>query len=170
LKISNPVSQIRRSLSYRLASLFGLGEVPAAQGTVATLVAGIPCFLIAGRFLWQVQLLLFTILAGIGWYVSHKTEMELGRSDPGEIVIDELCGYLFAMIGHPVSFASILSGFLLFRLFDIWKPWPIGLIDRKLPGGAGVMADDILAGIYANILGLIVIQTINYLLGLVGDI
>jgi phosphatidylglycerophosphatase A len=65
------------------------------------------------------------------------------------------------MLGHPVSFASILSGFLLFRLFDIWKPWPIRLIDRKLPGGAGVMADDILAGTFANVVGLIVLKLVN---------
>jgi phosphatidylglycerophosphatase A len=153
--------QISRSINFRIASLFGLGEVAAGQGTVATLIAGIPCFLVAGRFSWQVQLALSIIVSGIGWYVSEKTERELGRSDPGEIVIDELCGYLFAMLGHPVSFASILSGFLLFRLFDIWKPWPIRLIDRKLPGGAGVMADDILAGTCANVVGLIVLKLVN---------
>ncbi len=155
------VMQIRRSINFRLASLFGLGEVPAGQGTVATLIAGIPCFLVAGRFSWQAQLTLSIIVSGIGWYVSDKTEKELGRPDPGEIVIDELCGYLFAMLGHPVSFASILTGFLLFRLFDIWKPWPIRFIDQKVPGGAGVMADDILAGIYANALGLIVLKLVN---------
>jgi phosphatidylglycerophosphatase A len=152
---------MRRSFSFRLASLFGLGEVPAAQGTIATLFAGIPCFLVAGTFPWRLQLVLSIVVLGTGWYVSEKTEQELGRSDPREIVIDELCGYLIAMIGHPVSFASILTGFLLFRLFDIWKPWPIRLIDRKLPGGAGIMADDILAGIYANVLGLIFLQKIH---------
>lgn len=128
---------------------------------MATLVAGIPCFLLAGRFSWQVQMVLSIVISAIGWYASEKTERELGRADPAEIVIDELCGYLIAMIGHPVSFVSIFTGFLLFRLFDIWKPWPIRLIDRKLPGGAGVMADDILAGIYANILGLVVLKLVN---------
>ncbi len=101
------------------------------------------------------------VVAVIGWCASEKAEGELGCSDPGEIVIDELCGYLVAMTGHTVSFASILSGFLLFRLFDIWKPWPIRLIDRSVEGGLGIMADDILAGIYANVLGLILLNLIG---------
>jgi phosphatidylglycerophosphatase A len=150
--------QRTHSINFRLASIFGLGEVPACRGTVATLIAGIPCFLVAGRFAWQVQLALSIVVFGIGWYVSEKAERELGRSDPGEIVIDELCGYLVAMVGHSVSFASILTGFLLFRLFDIWKPWPIRLVDRKLAGGIGIMADDVLAGIAANVLGLILLS------------
>lgn len=137
MKNSTPLRQKSRSFHFLLASLFGLGEVGAAQGTVATLVAGIPCFLVAGHYSWQLQLLLAIVVFGIGWYVSEKTERELGRSDPGEIVIDELCGYLFTMLGHPVGFTSIIVGFLLFRLFDIWKPWPIRLIDRKLPGEPG---------------------------------
>ena len=151
-----------RSINFRIASIFGLGEVRGWAGTVATLIAGIPCFIVAGRFSWQVQLTVCIVVSAIGWYVSEKTEMELGRSDPGEIVIDELCGYLVAMVGHSVSFPSILTGFFLFRLFDIWKPWPIRLVDRKLKGGIGVMGDDILAGIYANVLGLIVLKLLNY--------
>ena len=146
------------SINFWLASLFGLGKAPVAPGTVASLIAGVPCFLVAGRFSWQVQLALFAIVTMTGWYVSENAERELGRSDPSEIVIDELCGYLVAMAGHPLSFASILTGFLLFRLFDIWKPWPIRLVDRRLPGGIGIMADDILAGIFANVLGLILLK------------
>jgi phosphatidylglycerophosphatase A len=154
--------QTRHSINFLLASLFGLGKVPASPGTAATLVAGIPCFLVAGRFSWQLQLALCIVLSGIGWYVAEKTEVELNRSDPSEIVIDELCGYLVAMTGHAVSFASILTGFLLFRLFDIWKPWPIRLIDRRVPGGLGVMCDDIVAGIFANVLGLILLKIAGY--------
>ena len=88
-------------------------------------------------------------------------DYELGRIDPGEVVIDELCGYLVAMTGHGVNFVSILSGFLLFRLFDIWKPWPIRSLEKKLPGGAGIMADDVLAGIYANVFGFIFLKLVN---------
>ena len=149
------------SINFRLASLFGLGKAPLAPGTVATLIAGVPCFLAAGRFSWQIQLAFSTLVFVIGWYVSGNTERELGRIDPGEVVIDELCGYLVAMTGHEVSFVSVLSGFLLFRLFDIWKPWPIRSLERKLPGGAGIMLDDVLAGIYANVLGLTLLKLMS---------
>lgn len=160
-----PLTQKRkqedRSINLRLAFLFGLGKAPAAPGTVATLIAGVPCFLAAGRFSWQMQLAFSAVVFMIGWYVSGNAQRELGRIDPGEVVIDELCGYLVAMTGHPVSFVSILSGFLLFRLFDIWKPWPIRSFERKLQGGAGIMLDDVLAGIYANVLGLILLKLVS---------
>ena len=85
-----------------------------------------------------------------------------GQDNPREVVIDELCGYLVAMTGHAVSFPSILTGFLLFRLFDIWKPWPIRSVESKLSGGAAIMIDDVLAGICANVLGLIVLKLVIY--------
>ncbi len=149
------------SIYYRLASVFGLGKTPVAPGTVATLIAGIPCFVAAGHLPWQIQLILAGAVFWIGWIVSEETERELGRTDPREVVIDELCGYLVAMAGHPVSFPSILTGFLLFRLFDIWKPWPIRSVESKLTGGAAIMLDDVLAGIYANVLGLIVLKLLS---------
>ena len=146
------------TIYYRLATVLGLGKAPVAPGTVATLIAGIPCFLAAGCFPWQFQLILAGALFWIGWVASGKTERELGRTDPGEVVIDEVCGYLVAMTGHAVSFPSILTGFLLFRLFDIWKPWPIRSVETKLTGGAAIMLDDVLAGICANVLGLMVLK------------
>jgi phosphatidylglycerophosphatase A len=149
------------SIYCQLASVFGLGNAPVAPGTVATLIAGIPCFLVAGRFPWQIQSIFAGAVFWIGWVVSEKTERELGRTDPGEVVIDELCGYLVAMTGHAVSFPSILTGFLLFRLFDIWKPWPIRSVETKLTGGAAIMIDDVLAGICANVLGLIVLKLVG---------
>ncbi len=138
-----------------------MGNSPIAPGTAATLLAGVPCFLAVGRFSLRMQLIFSLIVFGIGWYVSEKVERELNRNDPGEVVIDELCGYMLAMAGHPVSFASILTGFLLFRLFDIWKPWPIRSTERALPGGLGVMMDDVLAGIYANLLGLVILKLLS---------
>lgn len=147
-----------RSVYFRLASVLGLGKAPVAPGTVATLVAGVPCYLAVGRFGWQIQSAFAGALFLAGWYLSGKAERELGSTDPGEIVIDEVCGYLVAMIGHRLSFWSILTGFLLFRLFDIWKPWPIGPVERKLTGGASIMIDDVLAGILANILGFVALK------------
>ena len=148
------------SIHFLLASVCGLGQAPVAPGTVATLFAGVPCFLVVGRLAWTVQLFFAGALFWIGWYASGKAERQLGRTDPQEIVIDELCGYLVAMAGHAVSFPSILTGFLLFRLFDIWKPWPVRSVERGLTGGASIMTDDVLAGIYANVLGLIVLKLV----------
>ncbi|MDR3569748.1 MAG: phosphatidylglycerophosphatase A [Syntrophobacteraceae bacterium] len=141
-----------------VATVLGVGKAPFAPGTVATLVAGIPCFLLIGRFSWQIQWTIALALFAVGVYFSREAAKEIGHSDPHEVVIDELCGYLIAMAGHPVSFLSIFTGFLLFRAFDIWKPWPICAVDRKLSGGIGIMLDDVLAGIGANILGLIILR------------
>ena len=146
------------SIYCRLATIFGLGKSPVAPGTVATLFAGVPFFLIVGRLSWQIQAALAFALFLAGAYVSRETERELARQDPREVVIDELCGYLIAMVGHPPGFLSITTGFLLFRAFDIWKPWPIRSIDRDLTGGIGIMLDDVVAGIFANILGLVILR------------
>ena len=66
-------------------------------------------------------------------------------------MLDEICGYLVTMILVPAGWLWIVLGFLLFRLFDIWKPWPIGLIDRKVQGGLGIVVDDVVAGVFAAI-------------------
>jgi phosphatidylglycerophosphatase A len=143
------------------ASIFGLGRSPVAPGSVATLVAGVPFFIAVGCFSWPVLLAIDAALFWAGWYVSGKAERQLGKTDPPEVVIDELCGYMVAMTGHPVSFASICCGFLLFRLFDIWKPWPIRYVEKNLRGGASIMLDDVLAGVCANILGFIFLKLLS---------
>ena len=151
------------SSGYRLATVFGIGRVPFASGTVATLIAGVPCFLAVGSLSPPSQIYLALLLFALGVYVSDEAEREIGRTDPGEVVIDELCGYLVAMIGHPVTFPSILAGFFFFRLFDIWKPWPLRILESRLKGGLGIMADDVGAGIYANFAGLIVLRIFHLL-------
>lgn len=149
------------SIHSRLATLFCLGKSPVAPGTVATLFAGVPCFLLLGRLSWQIQWAMAVVLFLAGARVADVAERQSGRKDPGEIVIDELCGYLVAMAGHPVSLLSIVAGFLLFRAFDIWKPWPIRLVDRQMTGGVGIMLDDVLAGIFANLLGLLLLKLVS---------
>lgn len=150
-----------RSNNFLFASVLGLGTAPVASGTVASLVAGVPCFLLIGHLSVFAQLLVSIFVFLIGWYVSTEVEYELGRTDPGEVVIDELCGFLVAMIGHPVSLVSIAAGFFLFRLFDIWKPWPLRFLERNLKRGLGIMMDDVGAGIYANILGLVILKLLS---------
>ena len=128
---------------------FGSGLSPYAPGTMGTLVA-IPPYLL----LSQLELLpyLVVVAAGflIGIYLCDKTSKSLGVHDHSGIVWDEIIGYWITMIAIPaVTWQWILAGFVLFRFFDIVKPWPVKIADKKVPGGFGIMFDDLLAGLYA---------------------
>jgi len=81
--------------------------------------------------------------------ISHRAEKIFTSRDDGRIVIDEIAGYLVAMTGAVPGVGSVITGFFLFRLFDVFKPWPGSMIDRKLGGGAGIVLDDVAAGLYA---------------------
>ena len=129
---------------------FGSGLSPYAPGTLGTLVA-IPIywfFINFGYAIYIPVLLLFTVL---GFYLCGHTARALGVHDHGGIVWDEIVGYMITMLFVPVSWGWIILGFVFFRLFDIWKPWPIRILDQRVHGGVGIMVDDILAGIYAAI-------------------
>jgi phosphatidylglycerophosphatase A len=84
--------------------------------------------------------------------MAHEAEIILKSEDPGCIVIDEIAGMLVTLIGLPFNMISVLTGFLIFRILDIWKPYPIRFIERKLSGGVGIVMDDIVAGILGNII------------------
>jgi phosphatidylglycerophosphatase A len=132
-----------------LAFGFGSGLSPKAPGTMGTLAA-LPMILLAhglGIPLWI--LFLITTIAGI--WLADKSSKALGVHDHPGIVIDEFAGMMLTLLFIPLSWISVLLGFALFRLFDIWKPWPIRVIDEKVHGGLGIMLDDLLAGLYAAI-------------------
>ena len=139
-------------MPHRLTLLFatglGAGYAPIASGTFGTMVA-IPLFILLSRWGTPGVLagLLFTAVLGIP--AADHMERSLGASDPGKVVIDEIAGYLLAMAGSPVAAGHIIAGFFLFRFFDIVKPPPIRQAERYLRGGLGVVADDLLAGVYA---------------------
>ncbi len=139
-------------MPHRLTLLFatglGAGYAPIASGTFGTMVA-IPLFILLSRWGTPGVLagLLFTAVLGIP--AADHMERSLGASDPGEVVIDEIAGYLLAMAGSPVAAGHIIAGFFLFRFFDIVKPPPVRQAERYLRGGLGVVADDLLAGVYA---------------------
>jgi len=128
---------------------FGSGLSPYAPGTMGTLVA-IPLYLLLSRLeLWPY---LIVVAAGflLGIYVCDKTSKALGVHDHSGIVWDEIIGYWITMIAIPaVTWQWILAGFVLFRFFDIVKPWPVKIADKRVPGGFGIMFDDLLAGLYA---------------------
>jgi len=96
-------------------------------------------------------LLATTAVFIIGVPVATRCETIFGKQDAGEIVIDEVVGMWITMLFLPITWVTAVAGFVLFRIFDIWKPWPIRNIERGFPAGLGVMADDVLAGVYANL-------------------
>ena len=98
-------------------------------------------------------LLLIVALAAVGgFYLCGKTASDLGVHDHQGIVWDEIAGFWLAMTAVPVTWTWMLSGFILFRLFDIWKPWPIGWLDKQVGGGVGIMLDDLVAGLFTWLL------------------
>lgn len=138
------------SLCLQVALLGGLGKVPRAPGTVATVVAGIPAVCFLRALAEPLAFLLVVLLFLLGCYCAEAAETQMGRTDPGEVVIDELIGFLITMFGFPLTFESLLLGIASFRLMDIWKPWPVGLLEERLKGGVAIVMDDVAAGILAH--------------------
>lgn len=131
-----------------LAFGFGSGLSPFAPGTAGTLAA-IPLYLLLAQLpLWGYVLAVLAVsVAGI--WICGESSRRLGVHDYGGIVWDEFAGFLLTMTAAPAGWIWIVAGFFLFRLFDVWKPWPVRVADRDVPGGLGIMLDDILAGIYS---------------------
>ncbi|WP_313915392.1 phosphatidylglycerophosphatase A [Tahibacter sp.] len=131
-----------------IASGFGAGLSPLAPGTVGSAVALLPYLWLRELPLWgYLGVVLAVFLLGV--LVSRVLVARLGAEDPGYIVIDEFVGQWLALAFVPGGWTWILVGFLLFRLFDVWKPWPVSWADRNVGGGFGVMLDDALAGVLA---------------------
>jgi phosphatidylglycerophosphatase A len=129
-------------------SVFFLGYAPVASGTVGSLPAIAVAFLLRQQPL--LLLLLAVVLLVFGVVASSQAAGIYGRKDPGEVVIDEFVGMLLAFLWLPMTWVSVPIVFVLFRIFDIWKPFPARQCDR-MEGGLGIMLDDIVAGIYANL-------------------
>jgi phosphatidylglycerophosphatase A len=143
-----------RKPTHLLAFGFGSGLLPKAPGTFGTLAA-IPIYLLMQPLpLWLYLLLVTTgFLAGI--WICDQVSKDLGVHDHSGIVWDEIIGYLLTMAFVPFSIWWVLIGFGLFRLFDILKPWPIGWLDKRVGGGLGIMLDDLVAGLFAGLVMLL---------------
>ena len=130
---------------------FGVGLSPKMPGTMGTLLA-IPLWYLLlhlGDSFYVLFTLVLTVLAIV---LSDMYEKRTKSHDPGHVVIDEVVGFLITMTLLPYSLTSLLLGFALFRLLDIWKPWPISYLNDKVKGGFGVVVDDVAAGLAANII------------------
>ena len=145
--------QLRQRVSLKnpvhfLALGFGSGLIPFMPGTFGSLAA-LP-LLIPFSYLPPITLLLVAVLAcAIGIYLCGKTADDMHVHDHGSIVWDEVAGILLTFLWVPLSLWTVVAGFLLFRFFDIVKPWPIGPVDKYVSGGLGIMLDDIIAGLMA---------------------
>jgi phosphatidylglycerophosphatase A len=132
-----------------VASALGAGYAPVASGTVGSLVTVVAVWLLPLTSLRIAGALGVVLVIGI--WAGSRVERLLGRKDPGVIVIDEVAGMLLSVILLPRTIPVLATAFLLFRLFDIWKPFP-ARESQALSGGMGVMVDDLVAGLYTLVL------------------
>lgn len=138
-----------RRLVKLIATFFYAGEVPFAPGTVGSFVGLLLYIALSANPL--VNAVVFLVLTILGFFAAGEAEKAFGRKDPCEVVIDEVCGIFIVFLFVPMNLINIISGFLLYRLLDIVKPAPARLLE-KLKGGYGIMLDDLLCGIYTNLI------------------
>ena len=150
-------SSVWRNPIHFLAFGFGSGALPKAPGTFGSLAAIIPLMYLQQMSLMNYAIL--TLLAFIvGIFLCGKTAEDIGVHDHGGIVWDEFVGLWITMFAAPAGWHWVIIGFILFRIFDIAKPAPIGWLDKRVEGGLGIMLDDVLAGVY----GLLSLQLLAY--------
>jgi phosphatidylglycerophosphatase A len=153
---------MKTRILFFLATGGGIGLIPGAPGTYAAAATTVIYYLvyrIQFRIRPELHISAICLITAIGIFAAAEASRRLGKEDPSPVVIDEVAGQLVALLILPVNLPNLAAAFFLFRLFDIWKPFPIRRLE-PLPNGVGIMADDLLAGIYANIL----LQAVNRLL------
>ena len=139
-----------RRLAVLLATAGGVGFVPVAPGTAGSAV-GILIYFLTYRWSASAQIALLGAITIVGVWAAHEAERHFGREDPGAVVIDEVAGQLLTLFLLGVGALGATLGFLVFRVLDVVKPWPARQLEA-LPGGLGIMADDLMAGAYGWIL------------------
>jgi phosphatidylglycerophosphatase A len=139
-----------RRLAILLATWGGVGFAPFAPGTAGTLAA-IPIFLLLALLPWWLYVASVLAIAILACWAAGEAERIFQEQDSHRIVIDEAVGFCVTMTALPATWTYLIAGFCLFRVFDILKPPPIRFVERTVPGGLGVVLDDVLAGIYAGI-------------------
>lgn len=136
--------------TYWFATGLGIGRFPIASGTVGS-AAGLVLVVVIQPFPSMVYVAITLLVLGLGWYCAGQVERSEDCKDSPVIVIDEIAGMMIAAAWIPAGWGPLLLGFFIFRVFDILKPFPAGWVERHIPGGGGVMLDDVVAGIYANL-------------------
>jgi len=134
-----------------LAYGFGTGLIPFAPGTFGSLV-GVVLFWFMASMAAGVYAAIVVLMFVVGIFICGQTARDVGAIDPGFIVYDEIVGFLVAMYLLPADWRWIGAGFVIYRIFDIWKPFPIHYVEEHLGLGSGIMTDDVIAGIYTLII------------------
>jgi phosphatidylglycerophosphatase A len=142
-----------------LGTWFGAGLLPGMPGTWGSLAA-LPCAWVIHSLSGAAGLgIAAAIVFVVGCWAADTIARTSGLTDPGAIVIDEVAAQWLVLLPVPLDPLSYAVAFLLFRLFDIWKPWPVGWLDRRVHGGLGIMLDDLLAAVYAVLVFSILLVT-----------
>ena len=141
-------------------SLFGVGYLKPGPGTWGSIAATLLWWHSLSNFGMGPQLLIFFIFTIVSIWICSKFLDDSGLGDESWIVVDEFAAMLFILVFIPRDVALVLVALLLFRLFDIWKPWLVGLVDRKIHGGVGVMLDDLIAALFVLAIILPLIQVV----------
>lgn|SRR5690606_40872462 len=144
---SVPASVFRNPVHF-LAFGLGSGAAPVAPGTFGTLAA-VPLYLLLARLPLGLYLLVVLLAFALGVWLCGRCAEDIGEHDHGGIVWDEFVGFWLTMLAAPPGWTWLLAGFLLFRFFDVLKPFPINYFDKHVGGGLGIMLDDALAGSFA---------------------
>ncbi len=140
---------IRREIIRFLATGTYTGYLPLAPGTMGTLW-GIPIFMAVKDLPLLTWAVVLAISVCISIYLASRAQGIMGGKDPSGIVCDEISGFMVATFLVPFSLFNVIMTFLIFRFFDILKPYPVSLVDRYVGGGTGIVLDDVVAGIYTN--------------------
>ena len=142
---------LKRKLVLAVATGGYIGYIPAAPGTFGSVI-GIALYWAVSFLRLPIILVFMALFAVFAVWIAHQAEALLDVADPKQVVIDEIVGMMVALAALPVSLLVWAAGFLLFRFFDILKPFPIGYLEKRCPGGLGIVIDDVIAGFAANIL------------------
>jgi phosphatidylglycerophosphatase A len=153
---------LRKKTILFLSSGCLLGNMPFAPGTFGTL-PGLPISWLLSKIDISFTVFLIVLIIPFAIWISGKAEKILGKKDPGSIVIDEIVGMVLTLAGLPFNVVTVGFGFVLFRLLDITKPFPISFLERRFKGGTGIVLDDVAAGIIANITLRLILQLIELL-------
>jgi phosphatidylglycerophosphatase A len=140
-----------------LATGFGVGYSPVAPGTLGTLIA-IPVYYFLSNILSPIYEITLVGFLFLSTWIAENAEKFFGKKDDPKIVIDEIIGFLITMLWVPKTLFFVIVGFFLFRFFDILKPFPIRRLEKGFKGGFGIVLDDLVAGVYANI----ILQIVSY--------
>ena len=128
-----------------------IGNISFAPGTFGS-VLGLPLCFFLSKIDFSIAVLLTLIFILCAIWIANEAEKIFNAKDPGCIVIDEIAGIILTLFGLPFNIISVTAGFLVFRTLDIWKPYPIRLLENKFSGGIGIVLDDVVAGILSNLI------------------